>query len=56
MGMSKSIESKKEHRKPYRGVKAVDKTCRNHGTCEHCKSSRIYKVKKQEMSADDRAE
>ena len=48
--MDKAIESHKEHRKPYRGAKAVDKTCRNHGTCEHCKS------KKQEMSADDRAE
>ena len=56
MSMDKAIESHKEHRKPYRGVKAVDKTCRNHGTCEHCKFNRLYKVKKQEMSADDRAE
>jgi len=56
MGMSKSIESKKEHRKPYTGAKAVDKQCRNHGECEYCKCNRLYKYKKQEMSADDRAE
>lgn len=56
MSMDKAIESHKEHRKPYRGAKAVDKTCRNHGTCEHCKCNRLYKYKKQEMSANDRAE
>ena len=56
MGMGKAIESKKGHRKPYRGAKAVDKQCRNHGECEYCKSSRLYKNKKQEMSANDRAE
>ena len=60
------LEAKYEHgqgnrepqgtQEPYRGAKAVDKTCRNHGTCEHCKSNRLYKNKKQEMSANDRAE
>ena len=31
MSLDKAIEHGKEHRKPYRGAKAVDKTCRNHG-------------------------
>ena len=56
MSMDKAIESKKEHRKPYTGAKAVDKQCRNHGECEYCKCNSPYKYKKQEMSADDRAE
>ena len=56
MCMSKSIESKYEHRKPYRGAKAVDKQCRNHGECEYCKCNRLYKYKKQEVSAADRAD
>ena len=33
MSLDKSIEHGKEHRKKYRGAKAVDKTCRNHGGC-----------------------
>lgn len=36
----------KEHRKQYRGAKAVDSTCRNHGSCEYCKSNRTFKNRK----------
>ena len=32
MSLEKGIEHGKEHRKPYYGVKAIDKTCRNHGS------------------------
>ena len=32
MSLDKAIEHKKEKRKPYRGAKAVDPTCRNHGS------------------------
>ncbi len=32
MSLDKAIKYGKEHRKPYRGAKAVDKTCRNHGS------------------------
>jgi hypothetical protein len=44
--MNKAIEHGKEHRKQYEGAKAVDKTCRNHGTCLWCSNNRQYKNKK----------
>lgn len=31
MSFDKAIQYGKEHRKPYKGAKAIDKTCRNHG-------------------------
>lgn len=43
MSLSKAIKYNKEHRKPYRGSKAIDKTCRNHGGCPWCKENRLYK-------------
>jgi hypothetical protein len=36
----------KERRKPYRGAKAIDATCRNHGGCPYCESNRKHKYKK----------
>lgn len=33
MSLNKAIESGKEHRRQYRKAKAVDKTCRNNGSC-----------------------
>lgn len=46
MSLDKAIKHGKEHRKPYRGAKAVDSTCRNHGSCPWCKGNRLYKRKK----------
>lgn len=43
MGMEKAIASGKEHRKEYRGAKAIYKTCRNGGSCEWCRMNRMYK-------------
>lgn len=43
MSLDKAIEHKKEKRKKYAGAKAIDKTCRNHGSCEYCKSNRLHK-------------
>lgn len=51
MGLEKAIKYKKEKRKPYRGGKAVCKSCRNHGGCEWCKGNRTYKNKKEEEKA-----
>lgn len=48
MSMDKAIEHGKEKRKQYRGAKAVDCTCRNHGSCEWCLSNRLHKFKKKE--------
>jgi hypothetical protein len=42
MTLDKAIEHGKEYRKQYRKAKAVDKTCRNHGNCDWCKSNRLY--------------
>jgi len=41
--MNKAIEHGKEHRKPYRGAKAIDCACRNHGSCSWCEENRKYK-------------
>lgn len=46
MSLDKAIESGKEHRKHYRGSKRVDRTCRNHGSCDYCKGNRLYSTKK----------
>lgn len=43
MSLSKAIKYNKEHRKSYRGSKAIDKTCRNHGGCPWCEENRMYK-------------
>lgn len=48
MALDKAIQSGKEHRKPYKGSKAVDKTCRNHGSCRYCRNNRLYSRRKTE--------
>lgn len=30
-------------RKPYRGSKSVDKSCRSHGSCPACRAKQVYK-------------
>lgn len=52
MSLDKSIQSGKEHRKPYKGAKAVDRTCRNNGGCPYCRGNRLYHVIKQIEKAD----
>lgn len=47
MSLDKSIEHGKEHRKQYRGAKAVDKTCRNHGSCPYCSAGRKHRELRQ---------
>lgn len=50
MSLHKAIKSGKEHRveygtkgQPY--CKAVDFSCRNHGSCFYCEKNRTYKQK-----------
>lgn len=50
MSLDKAIRYGKEHRKPYKKAKAVDSSCRNHGTCAFCRSNRTHKVDKTELS------
>ena len=52
MSLDKSIQHGKEHRKPYRGAKAVDSTCRNNGGCPWCCGNRTYKNDKRELAAE----
>lgn len=52
MGLEKAIASGQEHRKPYHGAKAVCFNCRNHGTCDYCKSNRLHSTRRREAAAD----
>lgn len=52
MSLDKAIEHGKEKRKPYKGAKAIDRTCRNHGSCDWCKGNRLYSKKKAELKSD----
>ena len=49
MSLEKAVEHKKEKRKPYRGSKAFDCACRNHGSCSYCESNRTLFDKKARM-------
>lgn len=53
MSLNKAIEHGKEKRKKYRGSKAIDCTCRNHGSCEWCRGNREYKNLKRKESANE---
>lgn len=52
MSLNKSIQSGKEHRKPYRVAKSIDRTRHNHGSCEWCKGNRTHKNDKRELAAE----
>ena len=43
MSLDKAVKYGKEKRKPYRKAKAIDKSCRNHGSCKWCEGNRTYK-------------
>ena len=49
MSLDKAIKSGKEHRRPYRGSKRSDSSCRNHGDCPGCNMKKKYKIKKKSM-------
>lgn len=52
MSLDKAIEHGKEKRQPYRGAKAIDPTCRNHGSCKWCEGNRTYSDKKKEIESE----
>jgi hypothetical protein len=56
MSLYKAIEYGKEKRRAYRKSKAFDTSCRNHGSCDYCKSDRQYKFIKAELSAKEQLE
>lgn len=53
MSLDKAIEHGKEKRKPYQKAKAIDRTCRNHGSCKYCERGRCHKHKKRIVSIKD---
>ena len=55
MSLEKAIEHGKEKRKPYKGSKRFDHSCRNHGSCGYCLNNRMHANKKAALSALDRA-
>ena len=56
MSLDKAIQSGKERRRPYHGAKAIDHTCRNHGTCSYCRDNRLISRRKSELVAEDKRE
>lgn len=49
--LDKAIYHKKEKRKPYTRSKAIDSTCRNHGSCKYCENGRTFSNRKRKVSA-----
>ena len=54
MGLEKAIIHGKERRRPYRGTRAFDRQCRNHGSCTYCMSGRLYQRSKALGAAENR--
>lgn len=52
MSLDKAIVHGKEHRKQYYGAKAIDGTCRNHGSCPWCRENRLHKFRDQYSITD----
>lgn len=52
MPLRKAIISGKEHRKFHRGAARYARSCRNHGSCEYCRSNRQIQDKRARFSAD----
>lgn len=53
MSLDKAIKYGKEKRKPYRKAKAIDKSCRNHGSCKWCEENRTYKNRRRIVGDND---
>lgn len=53
MSLEKAINNGKEKRRKYRGAKAIDPSCRNHGGCEWCEGNRKHKYDKSMKIAED---
>jgi len=46
MSFDKEYPNRKDHRKQYYGSKAIDHTCRSHGSCSWCENNRKFKTVK----------
>lgn len=48
----KNYPNRKDHIEPYNGSKAIDVTCRNHGSCDKCKRDRTFNKTKLKAIAE----
>ena len=53
MSLNKAIEHGKERRKPYRGAKAIDPSCRNHGSDKWSENNRRFKFRDKHPADED---
>ena len=51
MSLNKAIQHGKERRKPYKGAKSFDHSCRNRGRCSWCLNGRLHKRRVSEFAA-----
>jgi hypothetical protein len=54
MSHNKAIKHGKERRRPYRGSRRFDHSCRNHGGCGYCRGNRLYAAVRRVVAADER--
>ncbi len=54
MSHNKAIRHGKERRRPYRGSRRFDHSCRNHGGCGYCRGNRLYAAVRRVVAADER--
>lgn len=54
MSLNKAIKHGKEKRKQYKGAKAIDATCRNHGSDYWCEKNRKIKYLRKEQAAKEK--
>lgn len=54
MSLDKAIQHHKEHRKEYHDSKAIDSSCRCHGSCLWCLGNRLYKYKKKHLQMEQK--
>jgi len=48
MSFDRNHPNRKDHRKPFRGSKRWDRSCRNHGGCPYCGNGRQHANKRRE--------
>ena len=56
MSMDRAIASGKERRRPYRGSRAFDPSCRHGGSCSWCEGNRTVRAKREAAAARDQLE
>jgi len=52
MGFDNYYLNRKDWRKPYRKSKLFDRSCRHGGSCDYCRSSRLYFDRRNRIAAD----